>query len=136
MPASRRSLPVRHATVCLVLAAAAGCGSNAVRPEGPDLADLRPYLGEEVTVSAEVAGLESPRAFTIVAREGSGAEPLLVVHPAGDPVSEDARVTVTGTVGTFDAQQDLVGEQDPARLTQYDGKPYLEASRVVATSSR
>lgn len=130
MPAPRR---LRHAVAALVLAAGlTACGSNAVQPEGsPNLADLRPYLGKEVTVTAEVAALASPRAFTIIGREGSGAEPLLVVHPPGDPVDEDLPVTVTGTVGVFDAQEDLVGDQDPARLTHYDGKPYIDATRVV-----
>lgn len=120
--------------LCLALTGAGliGCGSNAVQPEGrPNLADLRPYLGKQVTVTAEVAALQSPRAFTIVGREGSGAEPLLVVHPPSDPVDEDRSVTVTGTVAVFDAQKNLVGEQDPARLTQFDGKAYIDATRVV-----
>lgn len=120
----------------LATAGLVGCGSNAVQSEGtPNLADLKPYLGKQVTVSAQVAGLVSPRAFTIIRKEGSGAEPLLVVHENSDPVSEDLPVTVTGTVGVFDAQKNLVGEADPARLTQYDGKAYIEASRVVQPAS-
>ncbi len=140
MPLSRLTRRIRFSwfapALCLALTGAglAGCGgSNAVQPEGtPNLADLRPYLGRQVTVTAEVAALKSPRAFTIIGREGSGAEPLLVVHPPSDPIREALPITVTGTVGIFDAQKNLVGEQDPARLTQYDGKPYINATRVAA----
>lgn len=134
-PPHRTRLSRLVPALCLALTAGlVGCGgSNAVQPEGtPDLADLQPYLGRQVTVTAEVAALQSPRAFTIIGQEGSGAEPLLVVHPPGPPIDENLPVVVTGTVGIFDAQKNLVGEQDPARLTQYDGKPYIEASRVAA----
>lgn len=114
-----------------------GCGSNAVTPQGtPNLADLRPYLGRQVTVTAEVAGLVSPQAFTIVGREGSAAEPLLVVYESPDAISEDLPVTVTGTVGIFQAQSSLVGGADPARLTQYDGKAYIDATRLVQPPAR
>ncbi len=115
---------------CLALLTA--CGSNAVEPEPSDLADLRPYVGQEVTVTAEVAGLQSPRAFTIITEEGAGGEPLLVVHEQQEPVDEDLPVTVTGTVRIFDAQDVLLGAEDTARLVQYDGQPYLDADRVTA----
>ena len=115
---------------CLALLTA--CGSNLVEPKASDLADLRPYVGQEVTVTAEVAGLQSPHAFTVVAQEGAGDEPLLVVHEQQEPVNENLPVTVTGTIGIFNAQDDLLGAQDTARLTQYDGKPYIDADQVTA----
>lgn len=117
---------------CLGLLTA--CGSNVVEPEASDLAELRPSVGQEVTITAEVAGLQSPHAFTVITREGAGGEPLLVVHEQEEPVDEDLPVTVTGTVRIFNARDDLLGAEDTARLTQYDGQPYIDADRVAAAA--
>lgn len=122
---------MRRLLASVGLALLTACGSNAVEPETPDVADLRPYVGQEVTVTAEVAGLQSPRAFTIIAEEGRGGEPLLVVHEQQEPVDEDLPVVVSGTVRIFDAQDVLLGEQDTARLVQYDGQPYIDAERIT-----
>lgn len=118
------------AAACLALLTA--CGSNVVEPEASDFADLRPYVGQEVTVTAEVAGLQSPQAFTITPEEGAGGEPLLVVHEQREPVNENLPVTVAGTVRIFNAQDVLLGAEDTARLVQYDGQPYIDADRVTA----
>lgn len=124
---------LRRLPVVLLLVAATACGSNAVQPESaPRLDGLAEREGKEVTVTAEVAGLIGDNAFTLVRREGGGgAEPLLVVHEQPTPITEELPVTVTGTVGIFHVQ-DLVELADPAALSQFEGRPFIEARDVRA----
>ncbi len=110
----------------------AACGSNIIPQETKvDLSDLGARVGQEVVVTAQVTALVNPRAFTIAPTEsGAYAEPLLVVHESRDPVIETLPITVTGVVRIFDATARVLGPPKTSRLTQYDGQPYIEATRL------
>jgi hypothetical protein len=98
------------------------------------------FVGQTVTVSAEVNEIISDRAFTIAGTENTGAEPLLVI--AGQPgmqVTQDSAVAVTGTVKqSFDlaaVESEYGFDYDDALFTDFDGEPYLVANSIDTTVS-
>ena len=118
------------ALATLLPVALVACSAKALAPEtGPAPPDLASGSGGEVSVTAEVASVVSPRASTVVAREGSPTEPVLVVHTQATPISVDLPISVAGVIRFFRAS-DAVGVADQVRLTPYDGKPYIQAREV------
>jgi filamentous hemagglutinin family protein len=101
--------------------------------------DVNSYIGQRVTVSAEVNDVLSPSAFTIAGTAGSGgAEELLVI--ANDPgvvVDEESAAAVTGTVRqAFDlaaAESEFGYDYDDAAFTEYEGEPYIVAESIDPT---
>jgi hypothetical protein len=96
--------------------------------------DPEPFLGETVTVSAEVADIVSPQAFEI-AGEG-GREPILVVAaPNAIPsISDDSVVKVTGTVRDFalaDIEREVGVDLDDGLFTEYDDDHVIVAKTVT-----
>lgn len=62
------------------------------------MGELDDYIGEPVTVAAEVEEVLSDQAFTLAADENNSMEPLLVVSAETGQVDEGADVIVTGTL--------------------------------------
>lgn len=102
------------------------------------LDDAATLVDADVTVSARVQEVVSPVAFTITDAGSAGTEPLLVLNfdedtsglEAGDPV------IVTGTYheayNVPTAEEDLRATPGVEELAHYDGRPYLEATDVLA----
>lgn len=93
------------------------------------------YVGEEVTVSADVNEIVSPTSLTIAGTEDTDVEPMLVV--SADEVSglePDLTVRVTGTVHeAFDLPtvEDEMGlDLDDELYDEFDGEPYIEATSI------
>jgi hypothetical protein len=103
-----------------------------------DYSDAGSYVGQEVTVSAEVNDVVSPTAFTIAGTAGTTVDELLVLQAAGGPeITEDSVVQVTGTVREgFDVveAEGFVGtDLDDGLFTDWTGENYIEASSVDLT---
>lgn len=97
--------------------------------------EMDSYVGEEVTLSANVNEVISPTAFTIAGTDDTTVDELLVVHPENLPeVSPDLTVGVTGTVmEAFDlvtVEEDLGVDLDDAFYEDWDGEPYLNATSI------
>lgn len=98
--------------------------------------DYDGYLGETVTITAEVDELVSDNAFTVVDTDDITVEELLIVHDgaAPDGVEEGAVVEVTGEVEEgFDvmtAEDDLSVELDDDEYDDWDGERYIRADMV------
>lgn len=101
--------------------------------------DVDSYVGQRVTVSAEVDEVLSPNAFTIAGTAGSGgADELLIVSaPTGTPVTEEDVVAVTGTVRE---ELDLAAleteygyDDDDALYGDFGGEPYIVAEKIDPT---
>jgi hypothetical protein len=61
--------------------------------------EARSFVGQTVTVSADVNEILGPQAFTIAGTENTDAEPLLVIANQPDQlVQPDSALAVTGTV--------------------------------------
>ena len=93
------------------------------------------YVGEEVTVSAEVNEILTPESFTIAGTDESSVESLLIVGATGsDSLEAGNPVQVTGTVEeAFDlatVEDDLGVDLDDALYEDYDAEPYIMASDV------
>ncbi len=125
------------AAASLGLGVLAGCGDDTAGPEaGASVEDIQedesaPFVGQTVTVSADVNEIITARAFTI-----AGTEPLLVIsgQPGFVPVTEHSAVAVTGTVRqAFDiaAVEDEFGfDYDDALFEEFDGEPYIIATKI------
>lgn len=101
----------------------------------PDYADPMSFVGQTVTVSAEVNDLISTQAFTIAGTLQTGADELLIVSAGGGPaVTEDSAVEVTGTVlERFDvvgAEEFVGADLDDGLFTDRNGEPYIQADTV------
>jgi hypothetical protein len=116
-------------------------GTGAVDPGAGTAAedDVTSYVGQRVTVSAEVNEVLSPNAFTIAGTAGSGgADELLIVSaPTGTPVTEEDVVAVTGTVRE---ELDLAAleteygyDDDDALYGDFGGEPYIVAEKIDPT---
>lgn len=136
----------------LGLGVLAGCGTDTAGTEAgasvediqqeqePDEAaenDIMSFVGQQVTVSAEVNEILTERAFTI-AGESIGLDPLLVIAAqSGVTVTEDSAVAVTGTVQqAFDlaaVEAEYGFDYDDALFAEYDGEPYIVAETVDPT---
>lgn len=101
--------------------------------------DINSYVGQRVTVSAEVNEVLSPNAFTIAGTVGSGgADELLVISaPAGTAVTEESVVAVTGTVQeAFDlaaVEAEYGYDDDDALYGDFDEEPYIVAESIDPT---
>jgi outer membrane lipoprotein-sorting protein len=147
-PRSRRPTLARSkaaalmATVAFVLV---GCGGATAGPEtGADVEDIQDettdesvpfhrdietFVGQEVTVSAEVREIISPNAFTIA---DENAEPLLVVYDGSAQITVDTPIQVTGTVHrTFvpPAAEEFADFQR-APFANFNGEPCIEATTI------
>lgn len=99
------------------------------------LDDVDVRKGQTVTVSANVNKIIAPDAFTIAGTEDTTVDPLLVLHKDAEPeLKPELTVKVTGTVHVaFDlpaVEQDLGVDLDDALFEDWNGKPYLEASKI------
>lgn len=97
--------------------------------------DIDSYVGEEVTVSADINEVITPSSFVIAGTEDTDVEPLLVV--SADEVSgleKDLTVAVTGTVHeAFDlttVEEDLETDLDDDLYDAWDTEPYIEATSI------
>jgi hypothetical protein len=114
----------------------AGSGErDAVGLEGGDLQEVREYLGQEVTVSADVDQVIAERAFT-VGRRNAETQPLLVVTSVDQELLPGTTVQVTGEVRTFvfeelsQEEASWMLEVGEAQWTAFDGEPYVAATSV------
>ncbi|MDN5750955.1 MAG: hypothetical protein L0H64_21015 [Pseudonocardia sp.] len=101
----------------------------------PDFADPASFVGQTVTVSAEVNDLISTQAFTIAGTLQTGADELLIVSAdAGIPITEDSAVEVTGTVmERFDVagvEEFVGGDLDDGLFEDFTGEPYIQAESI------
>lgn len=106
--------------------------SGAYNQDFYDQADA--YVGQDVTLSAEVTRTVSPDAFVIAGAEDTAVDPLLVIEAEEIPALDDGEVVrVTGTVQKdFDpvkVSQDLGIDLDTSKLGDYEGQPYVEATK-------
>lgn len=101
----------------------------------PDFGDPMEFVGQEVTVSAEVNDIISPEAFTIAGTLQTSAEELLIVHDGSVVLGDNSvAVMVTGTVQErFDlvgAEEFVGGDLDDGLYVDYDGEPYIQAETI------
>ncbi|KQO02140.1 hypothetical protein ASF21_16070 [Arthrobacter sp. Leaf234] len=97
--------------------------------------DVDTYVGEEVTVSADVNEILSPMSFTIAGTDDTTVDALLVLHDTELPeVTAGLTVGVTGTVQeAFDlptVEEEMGVDLDDAAFEDWDGEPYIEATSV------
>ena len=98
-----------------------------------DEADI--YVGEVVTVSANVNEIVTPMSFTIAGTDETTVDPLLIVHDGQmTDLSEGTAVEVTGTyqeafdLPTVEENMDLDLEDDG--FADHDKEPYIEATNI------
>lgn len=99
------------------------------------LDDVDVRKGQTVTVSANVNKIIAPDAFTIAGTEDTTVDPLLVLHKDAQPeLKPELTVKVTGTVHVaFDfpaVEKDLGVDPDDALFEDWNGKPYLQGSKI------
>lgn len=97
--------------------------------------DINSYVGEEVTLSADVNEVISSSSFTIAGTDDTDVEALLVVSATEvTDLEPDLTVAVTGTVEqAFDlttVEEDLGVDLDDDLYDAWDQEPYLVASSV------
>lgn len=129
-----------------------GADAGAVEPAEPEVGDpvtdgdttatdLNAYIGQRVTVSAEVNQVFSPNAFTLAGTAGSGGagELLVIAAQAPNTVTEESVVAVTGTVRqAFDlvGVETEYGYDDADTLYgDFEDKPYIVAESIDPTVS-
>lgn len=101
-----------------------------VGPYDQDFSDRSTtYVGQEVTLSAEVSETVSPEAFTIA----GAVDPLLIVESQELPAVDTGQVVeVTGTVqddfAVTDVEEDLGTELEDELFSDYEGRPYVMAT--------
>lgn len=93
------------------------------------------YVGEEVTLSADVNEVLSSGAFTIAGTDDTTVEALMVVGATGDiDPAPETTVEVTGTVQqAFDVatvEEDLGADLDDTLFEDYGSEPYVVADGV------
>lgn len=93
------------------------------------------YVGEEVTVSAEVEEVLSPQSFRLDGGDWGDESLLVVSAQQAKDLQEDDVVQVTGTVRefTFDDFNNEYGLDDPGIYDEYDQEEFLVASKVEVT---
>lgn len=97
--------------------------------------EVNTYVGEEVTLSADVNEVIDATSFTIAGTDDTTVDALLVVHPEDAPdVTNDLTISVTGTVmEVFDlatVEEEMGVDLDDALYEDWDGEPYLEATSI------
>ncbi|MFI7585374.1 hypothetical protein ACH9DO_16515 [Kocuria sp. M1N1S27] len=92
-----------------------------------------------MTLTAQVAGVVSPIAFTITGAEGTGTEALLVVNfdEGTSGLDTGDLVEVTGTYreayNVPSAEEDLREPPGVEQLAHYDGEPFVETTDVAVS---
>lgn len=137
----RRRIVAAGLLACLGAGACSGEGTRGSET-GADVDDLTTgyfddskYLGEQVTVSAEVTRVLSARSFEL-AGDGYGDDSLLVVSAGSSEVIEKGNVAkVTGTVEEFsyDAFAKEYGLVDEPIYDSYSKERLLVASSIDST---
>lgn len=104
---------------------------------GDTFDDAQSFVGETVTVSADVNEIIAPGIFTIAGTENTTLEPLRVVADPATDVEPDVAVEVTGTVYQFNPDdlaeaEGVLGDAfDPALFEEVEeGEPYIVATAV------
>lgn len=97
--------------------------------------DYNSYVGEKVTVSAEVDNIISNMAFTIAGTEDTTVEPLLIMHKGEvKELQAGLAVAVTGTVKEgFDlptVEEEMGVDLDDSVFEDWDGENYIKASSI------
>lgn len=132
--------------VALSIAAAAGSGLTgcALEPEpydgdyDPNFYDaISTYVGEEVSLSAEVLDVLSPTAFTIISGDDPTGNPLLVLNEDdAENILPGMPVQVTGAVmeafDTATVEEDMGVDLDDALYEDWIGDFYLEVTAIDA----
>lgn len=93
------------------------------------------YVGEQVTVSAEVEEVLSPQSFRLDGGDWGDESLLVVSAPRAKDLQDDDVVQVTGTVRefTYDDYANEYGLDDPGIYDEYDEEEFIEASKVDVT---
>jgi hypothetical protein len=96
---------------------------------------LDSYVGEEVTLSADVNEVITPEAFSIAGTDDTSVEALLVVGATGDTeLAPETTVGVTGTVQeafvVTEVEEELGGDLDDALFAEWEQEPYVVADDV------
>jgi hypothetical protein len=106
------------------------------------LNNTQAYAGQQVTITGTIAQVVGPHAVTVAATgntSGNNAQTLLAVAKDTVPLTPGAPVQVTGTLQpTFDTNQATTftgSNLDPTTLTQYNGKPYVQAAYAGPVSA-
>lgn len=135
------------ATMASAVLVLGGCGGTAGPETGVDVEDVQDepfeedsfffegeidsFVGQEVTLSAEVSEIIGPNGFTIAAEN---AEELLVVHDGNAQITVDTPVQVTGTVfKTFilrEAEEFADADFADGAFIDFDGEPYIQATAI------
>lgn len=107
---------------------------------GEDFDDPESFVGQEVTVSADVDEVIAPGIFTIAGTENTDLEPLRVVADPATDVEPDSAIQVTGTVYQYNPDElaeveEVLGDEfDPALFEQVEeGEPYIVATAIDQT---
>ena len=98
------------------------------------------YLGQRVTVRAEVEEVLHPQVFTLDEDETYAGPDVLVVAPdAATAARDDANVTVTGVVRAFDVvalERDFdFFDPGPEWEARYGSRPVIVADSVMAEAA-
>ncbi|MCW4386150.1 hypothetical protein OH146_10235 [Salinibacterium sp. SYSU T00001] len=90
------------------------------------------YLGQQVTVSAEVGEVISEEAFTL--GDGMTVAPLLIVHEGATTVEEGDEVAVTGfardNFELIEAEEETDLDLEDGLFEEYEGDNYIEAREI------
>ncbi|WP_432534545.1 hypothetical protein [Kineococcus arenarius] len=98
--------------------------------------DVNTYVGQEVTVSAEIDSIVSPQAFIIAGTADTTVDPMLVVGATEvTGLTEGAVVEVTGTVHEAldlpQVEEDTGVDFQDDLFNDYDAEPYIMATSVT-----
>ncbi|MGY1683199.1 hypothetical protein [Geodermatophilus sp. SYSU D01176] len=93
------------------------------------------YVGEQVTLSADVNEVITPEAFTIAGTDDTTVEALLVVGATGNAqLAPETTVEVTGTVQepfvVTEVEEELGVDLDDALFAEWEQEPYVVADSV------
>ena len=93
------------------------------------------YVGEQVTLSADVNEVITPESFTMACTDDTTVEPLLVVGATGDAqLAPETTVEVTGTVQESfvitEVEEELGVDLDDALFAEWEQEPYVVADNV------
>lgn len=140
----KQSFLKRVVTLSIAAAAGAGLAGCTLEPEpydgdyDPNFYDaIDTYVGEEVSLSAEVLDVLSPTAFTIISGDDPSANPLLVLNEDDTKnVLPGMPIQVTGAVKeAFEpntAEEHLGVDLDDALYEGWIGDFYLEVTAIDA----
>lgn len=142
MRAPTRLASLKKATALSVIASTsfglAGCVEAETEPDDPNIYDeIETYVGQEVSLSAEVLDVLSPTSFTVVNEDDPTVDPLLVLNGNDtDNVLPGMPIQVTGVVmESFDpetAEEETGKDLDDALYEDWIGEPYLEVTAIDA----